>query len=336
MFTCCGGGGICFRSASPPGWKLMPGAPPPPMKLPLMISASVGVNGRNFYADGRLIQRALNEVSPMYGGAIPPLKEDGVPGPLTQAAIKRFQTQHFGASRADGLIEPGRQTLAKLNEMLAKVIQVLPGIEDLISTWGLPPERALPDIEASFHMARGWVLAARAALLTSGGSALLERYFLLSQQRDQAAATARVTDILRLMAQFFARPGGIWGSQAFQPEPTFGQGSNAIAYCIPGSYHHTGAMGWSMNPATGQVWKMRMDTVNVTFRFVLMSIAQRAYTIVHELAHFVGRPPEIGDPGYFHRGTAQTLRAADRMVAADCYAMLVYQAGTGRGTSPIA
>jgi hypothetical protein len=81
------------------------------------ISATVGRVSRNEPSDVITIQELLNNVSPGEGG--PPIKlvVDGLCGPKTQHAIQTFQLKHFGFSGADGRVEPGKQSLARLNEI---------------------------------------------------------------------------------------------------------------------------------------------------------------------------------------------------------------------------
>jgi len=336
MFICPSGGGICVEAPNPPGWLVTPAQFEPPLPVPLTISDSVGLNGRNIYSDVISIQRALNMIVSSDGGAIPSLTVDGVCGPLTRGAIQKFQVRHFGWSQADSLVEPGKQTIAKINELLAKVIQKPPGMADLIRAWGLTPEQVVPDIDASFHMARGWVQAARAALPMSTGARLLQKYFLLDQHPNQPGIYGRVSSVFELMHQFFARPGGLWGAQAFQPEPVLSHPGDMIAWCHSGGFFLGGQVVRAKHQITGEVFQMRLDSIFVTFRFILMSREQRAYTIVHELAHFVGRSPDIVDNGaYFHKGTAQALPAAVRPARADFYSMFAFEAATGQDRSPI-
>jgi hypothetical protein len=78
------------------------------------IRGSVGGSGKNQKSDVAVIQFLLNCVPPGQGGANPELVKDGLCGPLTIAAIRHFQQVSFGW--ADGLVEPGKQTITKLNE----------------------------------------------------------------------------------------------------------------------------------------------------------------------------------------------------------------------------
>lgn len=80
------------------------------------ITASVGLNGINRSADVVTVQELLNKVPPDKGGPQPLLVVDGISGPKTRAAIQKFQLHHFGWKGADSRVDPGQQTLAKLNE----------------------------------------------------------------------------------------------------------------------------------------------------------------------------------------------------------------------------
>ena len=88
---------------------------------PIAISQPVGQGrlARNKPDDVSTIQDALNQVTVAgkAGGAFPFLKVDGKCGPKTNAAIVRFQQAQLGFF--DGVIEPGKKTIAKLNEILS-------------------------------------------------------------------------------------------------------------------------------------------------------------------------------------------------------------------------
>jgi hypothetical protein len=79
------------------------------------ITASVGLRGVNLLKDVVTVQRLLNKVPPSEGGPAKPLDDDGSAGTKTNTAIQLFQLHHFGWSGADGRVDPGQQTLAKLN-----------------------------------------------------------------------------------------------------------------------------------------------------------------------------------------------------------------------------
>jgi hypothetical protein len=81
------------------------------------ISGSVGLGGKNRPDDVRAIQQALNDFSVAEGGPSPQLAVDGLVGPKTLAAIRKFQSHHLGFS--DGRVDPGGPTLSKLNRSLS-------------------------------------------------------------------------------------------------------------------------------------------------------------------------------------------------------------------------
>lgn len=79
------------------------------------IAGSVGVNGRNDESDTLTVQTLLNQVPAMQGGAEPVLDLDGWCGNKTVAAIRKFQQRQFNSQ--DGLVEPGKRTIQKLNAL---------------------------------------------------------------------------------------------------------------------------------------------------------------------------------------------------------------------------
>jgi hypothetical protein len=262
------------------------------------------------------------------GGANPFLKVDGLCGPKTTSAIAHFQRRRFGW--ADFVIEPFKQTIGRLNLLMANVIQQPPSMADLIRLWGLDPDQVLPDISESFQRARNWILAARAALLSLSADALLERYFLIGSQASPDTARGYISFIFDQMQRVFARPGGLWGAQTFQPEPVLSNPGNNIAWCEGGGFYLQGQSVRAQHNVTHQVIVLRRDEIHVTWRFVITGSVQRSYAIVHELAHFVSTSPTITDNGYYHREPrAQDLPADQRLNNADCYAMLAYDAATG-------
>src|SRR5262245_58496313 len=87
-------------------------------RVPLMaetITAAVGTApAPNRFEDVETIQSLLNQVPATRGGPAPLLDVDGICGPLTIGAIRKFQKHHFGWQ--DGRVDVNQATLAKLNE----------------------------------------------------------------------------------------------------------------------------------------------------------------------------------------------------------------------------
>src|SRR5580765_4620321 len=82
------------------------------------IMQSVGKGGANQPTDVTEIQRLLNEVPADKGGASPPFVAFGTCDAATLAAILNFQKKQVPAF-ADGRIDPGGPTLARLNVLAA-------------------------------------------------------------------------------------------------------------------------------------------------------------------------------------------------------------------------
>ncbi len=120
--------------------------------MPKAILASVGLHGKNLDPDVRTIQDLLNKVPVDQGGPKVPLEVDGICGPLTRGAIQNFQLRQFGWSGADGRVDPGHQTLARLNEFdpdpLPPPPPLPPNPEPLSSSFVIIPahnEEVFPD-----------------------------------------------------------------------------------------------------------------------------------------------------------------------------------------------
>ena len=106
----------------------------------LVMNGSVGASGKNSSDDVRLVQSLLNNVAPHRGGAAPKLAVDGRGGPLTIAAIRKFQTLNL-AGFADGRVDAPGSTIRLLAQLGGATIS-LPGLkpataDDLAATRSL-------------------------------------------------------------------------------------------------------------------------------------------------------------------------------------------------------
>ncbi|KTT96945.1 N-acetylmuramidase domain-containing protein [Sphingomonas sanguinis] len=79
----------------------------------MMIAMPVGARRPNRATDVRTIQSLLNNARHRVAGQ-ELLREDGIFGPRTAAAIKRYQLQVLRLSRPDGVVDPGGPTLRML------------------------------------------------------------------------------------------------------------------------------------------------------------------------------------------------------------------------------
>jgi hypothetical protein len=305
------------------------------LQLPITLTAPVGQGPKaaNRYQDVAAIQQGLDALLPVDRGFIPALKIDGLCGPKTRAAISKFQQKYFGIRGADDLIEPGRQTIAKLNELLATRQFVPLTQDDLAEAMGLPPESVASALTSSFSMAQDWIRAAHIRSIAPGVDPLIEQYFLISRQANPDSARSNIAQTYQLMNSFFQRPGGLWGEQAFQPEPVL-RASEAYAWCTPGGYFMSGQQGFVPVGDTEMLVPIRFDTIYYTMGFVLMTIEDRAYAIVHELCHFIGRKHDLV---YAHRDPVGflSLPPAQRMQNCDHFALMAFESGTGRSAPPL-
>ena len=80
--------------------------------MPKSIQRSVGWGGTNVAQDVVTVQYLLNCVPSRKGGPFPELAVDGLVGPKTIGAIRKFQHAAFG--HADGRVDPGQRTLQTL------------------------------------------------------------------------------------------------------------------------------------------------------------------------------------------------------------------------------
>jgi peptidoglycan hydrolase-like protein with peptidoglycan-binding domain len=76
------------------------------------MSGAAGLGGRNAIDDVILIQSLLNAISPGEGGPQPKLKVDGIAGPLTIGAIRRYQKARTHI--VDGRVDPHGPTIKSL------------------------------------------------------------------------------------------------------------------------------------------------------------------------------------------------------------------------------
>jgi hypothetical protein len=83
----------------------------------LDMHGSVGLNGKNGSDDVKLVQTLLNGVAPHEGGPTPKLVTDGRSGPLTIAAIQKFQKVHLKGF-SDGRVDAPGTTIRTLAQVV--------------------------------------------------------------------------------------------------------------------------------------------------------------------------------------------------------------------------
>jgi hypothetical protein len=292
----------------------------------LEISGSVGRGGRNSPADVKAIQAALNEQDPADGGPTLKLAVDGIVGPLTMAAIQKFQTRQLGW--ADGRVDPDGPTLHRLQgaSTAQKGKKPKPA----------PPPKATAEQNKAFveriggllPQARHWIATAQMKMdfavdyLNKSHSdpsdpfsnighaeyALMNKYFHLDKlsRHEQGAAIAAIRRIYDLIIEvitesLLSSPMFGWGVGYFQPDPADGTlAANAyVAYTFFGGWHRRrkdGKPRLSGDDNYAGDKTLREDTVFFPVGSLLTKSDRfMIETIIHELAHFVG-------PGGPHNG----------------------------------
>jgi hypothetical protein len=90
------------------------------------LPVGIGIKARNLDGDVRTIQKSLNKVPVLHGGPKEALEVDGKCGPKTNKAINDFQFRQFEFAGTDGVIEPGKQTIIRINQVLFSNLPVNP------------------------------------------------------------------------------------------------------------------------------------------------------------------------------------------------------------------
>jgi peptidoglycan hydrolase-like protein with peptidoglycan-binding domain len=299
---------------------------------PIAISKPVGQGplARNLPEDVRTIQDALNQVTVqgVAGGPIPFLDVDGIKGPKTQAAILNFQRTQVKNINPDGLVEPGKKTILRLNEIVAP-----------ISKFDLNAKLA-----ASLPLVRAGLAAAvrdLTAIITSGpvpaGPAAvaqdrLNRHFKLDTLDASGQSDARVNlfETYFEMSLVVNRPElfDMFGAiDAFDVDPN---NAKIALTTVQGAFEPPLKDG-ADNPARHIRLGLGFFAPAVTAEFA-------SFILTHELAHFTSRRDGeiIGDNGrgWFDDIFIKPLGAAQRLLNADSYASFAHECRTGSPAKP--
>ena len=280
------------------------------------ITAPVGQGGVNRPGDVSTIQYCLDQVPPVDGGPNPPLKVDGLCGPKTIKAIRDLQQKHFGWQGCDGRIDPGRQTLAKLNEKRQRWVR--PALPPSMGTdgWLLANMlRHAPHTRSCVHAAMAKVSSARVGGLFGGdASALIERHFRLSSLPDRAAALDLIYETYRSMLSVLDRPEAYCALDTTDE----GEGISTVAFARLGGF-------FDKNDLTGKIVFRR----GAYFASEVQDFA--AFVFVHELRHYVERGGDVGHhaKGWVTDEGMGRMPAARAILNCDTYAGFALEARNG-------
>ena len=296
----------------------------------IVITKAVGVGGSNIYDDVFNIQYGLDQVAPIDGGPSPQLVIDGKCGPKTIGAIREFQKKHFGYAGCDGRIDPGKQTLAKLNELRNR--NVFPTIPLSLNTDGwlltgmlqhVPHVRscvnaAMLNISLAMNVADNTLPGLMGANRESRMK-LLNKHFRIDNFKQRRPVLQKLYNIYGLMLNVLDRP------EAYVTLDTDNSGENisSVAFARLGGFH-------DKNDLTGKIVFRR----GVLFATGIPDFA--AFIFIHELRHYVDQD---GANGHFAKGWVtdpgmQALKEDKTILNCDTFAGFALEAKNGEMQGP--
>ena len=285
----------------------------------LGIVAAVGLapRCRNHSADVRKVQAALNRFPAHEGGPNPQLVVDGICGPKTSAAIRKFQTKQFGASEADGIVDVGRLTDRRLG-----------GPATTYSNLTAEMQSHIPRVKAIISIARSALAAAERFKQGDGGHSFgfgeaswnkLVKHFQVDKFPSWQAQIRWINSIYIGMETAIGYiPQGVI---ALADEPD-GSSVGAYAFTFAGGYHLS---------ERNKTWQgLPRGTVYLCARMQELNRDAFAYVLIHEFAHYVGPPGdsgnEIDDHAYKHKPPKYDhLLPWQRVHNADCYSQFAFE-----------
>jgi peptidoglycan hydrolase-like protein with peptidoglycan-binding domain len=312
------------------------------------ISASVGANGRNIPDDVRTIQVLLNSVPKAKGGATPLLDVDGIVGPKTIAAIRAFQQAQLGW--ADGRVDPGGPTLAKLDALqgggglTSEVGAPLPvpqpgsaGQNRLLTAMSVVGEvrQALEKAIFNLDMAIHKTMNVPDQILPGGTSLNLLQWaetramILVGRHFGPWAATGAAsintlqfirTTFNRMKIIYVKLQGIAYGDNFFAIDP---QNKSAAAYIIP-----------KIQRKEAEKRHLIIDKIYLCKQLDGKPRDQYTFVVLHELAHHVTdvketKWPLIVDQAYAHERKYEHLSSSQRIHNAESYAAFAFESAMG-------
>ncbi len=299
------------------------------------LPVGAGPKAKNLNSDVRTIQEALNKIKAIDGGPKVPLAVDGLCGPKTNKAIFDFQFKQFGIRGADTLIEPGKQTIQRINQLLFSNLPVDPSVNldiraKLVSHLDIVA-RAIHAAQANLMQA----LLPAGSLFGGPGIDRVNRHFALDTLKPEKREPA-IRNILQVFNKYkeclLLPPElelGFLGAGAFVADKT---GDPRIAFAFANGFFRKG----EIEPDR----KIPMDRIHLGRRafFALTDSEFCAFIMLHEMAHFVGFPDKtfIGDNGrgWFTDITIKPLSVESRLHNADSYATFAAECRTQNSAKP--
>ncbi len=291
-----------------------------------------GPKAKNLDRDVRTIQASLNKIKTTQGGPAIPLVVDGKCGPKTNKAIWDFQFKHFQFKGADGLIEPGKQTINRMNQLLFSNLPIDPNVNLEIRQ----------KVVQHLNLVAKATHAAQTALLLAGSPTggidlgqtrandRLDRHFALNKLSPSARSSAMegILSVYNMYASVLLMPGSL-GAGAFEADPT---GDPRIAFAFANGFFLQG----QKDPARD----IPLDRIYLGRRafFAIDDPAFCSFIMLHEMAHFVGFRGGTfildNGRGWFTDSTINALSPDQRLHNADSYAGFADECRTGSSAKP--
>lgn len=277
----------------------------------------------NYKDDVAKIQAALNRFSPSEGGPNPPLGVDGIIGPKTKAAIYQFQRKWMitpdNSDKADGVVDVKGYTLRRLSAGPGRPI-------DLPTEFATRIPRALEIISAT----RAAIMLARSYFQRPDQSGpfpsinslgrqqadRLERHFRIRQTPNPMR---RINEIEAIYLSMQRAIGHIPVDFIAEEPESIATGAYMFVF-FGGFYRRNPSDNWN---------GIHKGKLYLCARARTLGQEAFAYSMIHELAHYVGPMSEssgIDDHAYYHREPAkfEKLNSELRFRNADNYAQYAF------------
>jgi peptidoglycan hydrolase-like protein with peptidoglycan-binding domain len=282
------------------------------------IGHSVGAGGINAKADTLAVQQLLNSVPREEGGPDLLLAEDGLIGPKTQAAINKFQKKVL--SKPDGRIDPGGPTIKALIGVICDSPAVPLGRLGLLAqpnqiSGGPPAPVSATKATRIKVLSNGnqvlKQLEPRLALLSlklthqvPSTIAFCNKHFATGNSKVTSAEIGFINGLVGAI-RFHAARRSATGVLPIKNVIEFDPRGDISGYTVHGG-DKLSLKQFQVYEDKGQRYKLPGQTVFLTSKFALKTGFDIHWTVLHEMAHFVGPRSGTGIEVDDHNGTYAT------------------------------
>jgi hypothetical protein len=249
--------------------------------------------GQGLKNDVLLVQQLLNDIPPTESGPNPKLKEDGICGTKTNAAINAFQRKIMSGF-SDGAVDPGGKTIRALRDRiiakddLGKIGLKSDFDEDLMGGGAVPEAIAHlkflqpPLLTLSFRLNRG----------SNSTRRLAEKHFVNPTETLTDADMAFIAQVLRDIRVFLDRtnafgkfPGAnviLFSDLFIKVKPTL------LGFTVRGGDKMTTSDLQVYTEPSGKAFNYPGQSIFITSKWKSTTIVEKQLTLIHEFCHFVG------------------------------------------------